>query len=335
MSIVVSRLEDDRLKEFRAFCAAAWGSEHPLIHNAEMFEYYYRNSDGKLNFVCARDEDSGEMLSVCGFIPSNASTRPDVWISFLVSKKGAPFGLAYDMFDYIKQLTGCRTFGCNNIRKKTFGLYEFRGWSTGALSQYYRLNDEKKSFELCIPPKDYIQPPIPKAGDIELCGELKTREEVAAYEIAFSRCIPYKDSAYLEKRYIRNPWFVYKIVGFERGGQPLALGVYRVVQTGCAPVLRVVDYLGDCSALPAFVGMLDRELRSCRGEFIDLYCSGIEDRVLTNAGLVRRIDGDGSVIPNYLTPPLMQNTEFYYFTDTPGGYAVFKADGDQDRPNLS
>ena len=333
MSIAVSRLKDGELDEFRAFCAAAWGSEHPLIHNAEMFEYYYRAADGGLNFACARDDDSGELLSVCGFIPSNSTEYPDVWISFLVSKKGAPFGLAYDLFDFIKELTACRSFGCNNIRKKTFGLYQFRGWSTGTLGRYYRLNDEKTAFELCIPPENYAQPPIPDAGDIA-CRELKTREELERYEIAFSRCIPYKDSAYLEKRYIRYPWFVYKIVGFERGGQPLALGVYRVVETGSAPVLRVVDYMGQCCALPAFAGLLDRELRLCGGEFIDLYCSGIEDNALTAAGFVRAADGDGSVIPNYLTPPLMKNVDFHFFTDTPSGYTVFKADGDQDRPNL-
>ena len=64
MSIAVSRLKDGELDEFRVFCAAAWGSEHPLIHNAEMFEYYYRAADGELNFACARDDDSGELLSV-------------------------------------------------------------------------------------------------------------------------------------------------------------------------------------------------------------------------------------------------------------------------------
>ena len=35
-----------------------------------------------------------------------------------------------------------------------------------------------------------------------------------------------------------------------------------------------------------------------------------------------------------LTPPLRQNTEYYYFTNQPDGFVLFKADGDQDRPNL-
>ena len=36
--------------------------------------------------------------------------------------------------------------------------------------------------------------------------------------------------------------------------------------------------------------------------------------------------------PNYLTA--VQNTEYYYFTNQPDGFVLFKADGDQDRPNL-
>ena len=52
------------------------------------------------------------------------------------------------------------------------------------------------------------------------------------------------------------------------------------------------------------------------------------------AGLTERCEDDGVIIPNYLTPPLRQNTEYYYFTNQPDGFVLFKADGDQDRPNL-
>ena len=46
------------------------------------------------------------------------------------------------------------------------------------------------------------------------------------------------------------------------------------------------------------------------------------------------VEGDGCIIPNYLTPPVHENTEYYYFTNKPEGFVLFKADGDQDRPNL-
>ena len=46
------------------------------------------------------------------------------------------------------------------------------------------------------------------------------------------------------------------------------------------------------------------------------------------------VEGDGCIIPNYLTPPVHENTEYYYFTNKPENFVLFKADGDQDRPNL-
>ena len=49
---------------------------------------------------------------------------------------------------------------------------------------------------------------------------------------------------------------------------------------------------------------------------------------------MEREPGDGVVIPNYLTPPLLENTEYYYFTNEPEHFVIFRADGDQDRPNL-
>ena len=55
---------------------------------------------------------------------------------------------------------------------------------------------------------------------------------------------------------------------------------------------------------------------------------------LLAAGFTERVEGDGCIIPNYLTPPVHENTEYYYFTNKPESFVLFKADGDQDRPNL-
>ena len=51
--------------------------------------------------------------------------------------------------------------------------------------------------------------------------------------------------------------------------------------------------------------------------------------------ITERTETSKAVIPNYLTPPLYENTEYYYFTNTSDHFVLFKADGDQDRPNLA
>ena len=59
----------------------------------------------------------------------------------------------------------------------------------------------------------------------------------------------------------------------------------------------------------------------------------IADKVRA-AGFAERAPDDANTIPNYLTPPLYENTEYYFFTSDPAHFTLFKADGDQDRPNI-
>ena len=79
---------------------------------------------------------------------------------------------------------------------------------------------------------------------------------------------------------------------------------------------------------------LDAILNHAGAEYMDCYNAGIPADVWLAAGFTERVEGDGCIIPNYLTPPVHENTEYYYFTNKPESFVMFKADGDQDRPNL-
>ena len=79
---------------------------------------------------------------------------------------------------------------------------------------------------------------------------------------------------------------------------------------------------------------MDKLLADTGAEYADCYCAGIPAEVFAAMGFSERKPDDGTIIPNYLTPPLYDNTEYFYFTNRPDGFVLFKADGDQDRPNL-
>ena len=61
-----------------------------------------------------------------------------------------------------------------------------------------------------------------------------------------------------------------------------------------------------------------------------MYSFGVKGE---DAGFVKRY-GDENIIPNYLNPLLQKNIDYYFFTTDRQGFTMFKADGDQDRPNL-
>ena len=148
---------------------------------------------------------------------------------------------------------------------------------------------------------------------------------------------PRKDLWYLRRRYFEYPYFHYDVWAVREGGRLLAYLITRTVtaaETGCAPVVRIVDFIGPDSVLPRLGAALDKLLREAGAEYLDCYNAGIPAETWRAAGLRERLPGDGVIVPNYLTPPLQENTEYYYFTNVPENFVLFKADGDQDRPNL-
>ena len=123
----------------------------------------------------------------------------------------------------------------------------------------------------------------------------------------------------------------------QENGKLLAYVVTRTVtaqETGCAAVVRLVDFIGEDSVLPRIGAALDAILNHAGAEYMDCYNAGIPADVWLAAGFTERVEGDGCIIPNYLTPPVHENTESYYVTNKPENFVLFKADGDQDRPNL-
>lgn len=153
---------------------------------------------------------------------------------------------------------------------------------------------------------------------------------LAALGLPHSSHTPHKDLWYLQRRYFAYPHQNYDVWAVQEAGALLAYAITRTItaaETGCVPVVRLVDFIGDDAVLPRIGGALDKLLHDAGAEYLDCYNAGIPAAVWAAAGLTERCEDDGVIIPNYLTPPLRQNTEYYYFTNQPDGFVLFKADG--------
>ena len=337
-----------------AFLDEHWGAKHPLLHVPEFFDFYYRpfGPDGPLQFAVA--EQAGRLAAAAGYIRANRLDVPDVWISIWCAAKSAS-GAGLELLNAMRGLIPAREIACNNIRPRVMPLYKFVGYTAGRLPHYYRLAG-RSEYRVARIAKKTILP----AGGGALLRSLRTGDDLLAsgYTPDTHR-LPYKDLWYLVRRYYHYPHQRYDVWGIvedgaveggtlERGtgGRGAAEGgsmensaVTALLVTRCIPVngtcvLRIVDYTGIPQSFPRLGAAIDRLMTECGAEYADCYCAGIPAATMAEAGFCERTADDANILPNYLTPPLYENTEYYYSAWEPQGFTMFKADGDQDRPNL-
>lgn len=329
MSIEIKRLTVDELPAFREFCLINWGEPHPLIHDEKTFEYYYCREDG-INFLVAKDTETGEILSAGGYIYASDSENPDVFNSFLLSKKKGPLALSLSLLEEIKKITDCRTMSCNNIRPKVAAIYNFLGSETPWLNQYYRFNTDMTDLKLSKNSEGNAL----AAGGTNEWNRIEDLDDLCRFDFnRYKEQKPFKDYGYVKWRYFENPWLDYKCVSF--GEESIyALLLYRIIEWDGSRIVRLVDYIGDRSRIDSIGLAVDSIIKETGAEFADMYAFGISPEKMAAAGFKMRTKETTDIVPNYLEPPLMENIDFMIQTSDASDFCMFKADGDQDRKRI-
>ena len=311
-----------------AFMRKNWDSRHPLIELPDFFDYYYRGENGRLNFALC--EQDGTLAALAGLLYASRSRQPDVWVSLWAADKAAK-GSGLELMAELPRLSGCRTLSCNNIRPETLPFYHFLGYHTGRMGHFYRLADKPEYAVARLATKD-----IPPAGGAAQLTALP--DETALLASGFvppDGSIPHKDLWYLTRRFYHYPRQQYLVYAAHLPNTTVAaLLCARVVPVNGTCVLRIADYIGPVSFIPELGCAIDALMRQHSAEYADWYCAGVPAKTMRSAGFAERTENSPDIIPNYLTPPLYENTDFYYFTTQTEGFTMFKADGDQDRPHI-
>jgi hypothetical protein len=224
------------------------------------------------------------------------------------------------------------------INQKTIGIYRYLGHATGSMNHHFLPNKAVRSFQIGKITTDVacLERPFMRSSLIRLRSVFWTDIPADFFLGTASHVLPRKDIAYLERRYFKHPIYCYRVHGIYHDGQLATLLVARVVRVDAASALRVVDIIGDESLFPWVTHALYDILEKEGLEYLDLVSYGLDDGMLEQARLSKvDLTGDQIIIPNYFQPFTQKNIPIHFFVDgqiTPN-LRLFKADGDQDRPN--
>lgn len=322
----------DEIEEIMQFIDTYWKKGHILASNREFFEYEMV-VDGKVNFVIAKDKETGKIHGLHGFISASKNkAKYDTWGSIWKVIPGSMALLGLEIVRRLEDYTGTRAFLSIGGNPKTTVpiLRKMRKFDdVGKMQHFYCLSKRENyqvakvgHYEAFVENMiDQVQ--LTRLKDIE---EFKKAYDLSCNEEAF----PYKDIWYIEHRYFEHPIYKYQVYGLSKTEGVQAVLICREQEYSGTKVLRIVDYIGKPELFSGISGFLKAGLEQY--EYIDFYCYGFDTSYVRQAGMIERKDNDTNIIPNYFAPYVAENIDIW--VGTPKGTAVFfKADGDQDRPN--
>ena len=322
----------EEIDKVMQFIDMYWRKGHILASNRAFFEYEMV-VDGRVNFVIAKDRETGMIHGLHGLVAASKNKEKyDTWGSIWKVIPGSMGLLGLEIIKRLEKDTNTRAFLSMGGNPST---------TVPILRRIRRFEDVGKMQHFyCLAKRDDYR--IARINHYESFEEnseyqvstvlFKKWEELKSqYDFSFSEdAFPYKDAWYIKHRYFDHPIFSYQVYGLKEEDEVRALLMCREQEYNGENVLRIVDYMGKPKLFGGISGFLKEGLK--KYEYIDFYCYGFDTSYVRQAGMIELMENDTNIIPNYFAPYVAENIDIW--VGTPKGRATFfKADGDQDRPN--
>lgn len=316
------------------FLREYWKSDHSLVKSKQLMDF--QHLDGDIYTFYAAIED-GRIYSLQGFIKSSLydeslSEEPDcwgaIWKTIPDTKKGE-LGLLTREAIYESEMK-CSMCGIalSAISKK---INKLTGNTMGYMHQYYIANREMSDFKICVKPQvDYVIHTVSDGWHIEQNIHLdKAAEPQSIYR-------PKKTLEYFKNKYLYHPIYKYIFWGIYHKEELVSIWAVRRLIVGHTSVFRVCDVLGRIDNIPDLTEPLQAILKTESCEYVDFLNYGIKSEVFKTMGFRElNFDETDTIIPTYFEPFEQKNVKLdVAYKAKYEEYVVFKADGDQDRPNI-
>lgn len=324
----------DEIDEIMSFIDTYWKKDHILARDRKFFEYEMV-VDGQVNFIIAKDRNTNKIAGMHGFIMASKNIEKlDIWGSIWKVLPGSMGLLGVEIVRRAGELTGTRNFlstGGNPdttvpINRKVLKLH-----SIGKMQHFYCISEREEYRIAKINHYVAFKKNEEYKAHIKLLSDYGTVNDHFDFASNEDKT-PYKDGWYIKHRYFEHPIYKYDVYGIKSDENSTiidALIVCREQEYNGSKAYRIVDYVGKIELFSGLSSFLAEKLNDY--EYIDLYCSGIDDRYIRQAGMTELTENDSNIIPNYFAPYVAENIDIWVGTPI-GKSTFFKADGDQDRP---
>lgn len=342
MSLEVRLCEAHEIGLVMKFLHEHWARDHVLARDRALMDWQHERQDGRYNFIIAsRGGDSG-LLAVLGFIPTSRYdpqlAEQTVWLAlWKVRPDAAAAGLGLAMLRHLTSMHGDSAVGVVGIGPaEHLGMYRALRFATGHLSQHYILNDSVTDFRIArVPVRPASGAPRSGGASLRLLADDDLRDDGAlARRLRDESTIPRKSARYFRSRFFNHPVYTYELYAVEAGDRVGIVATRLAVHEGRS-ALRIVDYLGSESLFGEIGAGVQELLQSTGAEYADVWNAGFSPSTFAEAGFAK-VEPEGAiVIPNYFEPFLQRNGRISYAlrSTLSRPLAIFRADGDQDRPN--
>lgn len=348
-AIGVRLARDDDRDRLIGFIREHWRHDHLFVAAPTLFDWQYRGPDGRLNMILAERAgvDAGRsVLGVLGFVTPGRFDADlgegDILLAlWKVRDDLAPPGLGLRLLKEIQARFTPRLVAAIGISPMVEPIYRALGYRTGAMDHVALFNPARRGGKR-------LARGVPDAAFADADGapshrvEALLRDAPPSLRRAVDRLgggvVPAKGWKYLEGRFFDHPWYDYTVQGIFRAGQLASVLVWRGLDCEGTRILRIVDILGDPGWIAEASALLRPVLRREGADYIDLVSAGVPGEWLAQGGFVGPATVPGMVLPNHFAPYVAENVEIRYaarlFAADQPPLRLFRADSDQDRPNL-
>lgn len=318
-----------------------WKHNHSLAVSQELLNFQHLDKDKDCyNFLVAENKETGEYDALIGFIPvaqydkdlvGNGDywgaiwkIRDDIYNSELNT-------VAFFLWRSLFKLPYFHSYAAIGISDIARQIYKVSRIPVDYLRQYYLRNSRIKNYQIAFFP-------VGSQNGSAISDESYTLQLVHNVEwdkIAIKgEYAPFKTPLYFCHRFAEHPVYHYQFVEVKKNGILESVWTVRIMRVGDSSAFRIVDVLGK---LPntCVKGQLLDILYQTGAEYMDFMNFGLPEETFTKMGF-ELLDLDGeTIVPNYFEPFEQRNVKIEIAYKTKGdNYVAFKADSDQDRPNI-